>query len=138
MRRISLKRDRENLLIMQFAIHLNRFDQMNAIDATSMSNQSAVNASLTNFAKIKMKMNMKMNKIKRLYESKKKNLTKMMSWTTLTKLFILMKNATRHECEIETKKSSCDSKKQITKLKKIARKLKKITEKTINTTEKNI
>ena len=32
---------------------------------------------------------------------------------TLTKLFVLMKNATRHECNDETKKSSCDLKKQI-------------------------
>ena len=64
---------------MQLAIHSNRFDQMNAIDATSMSNQNAVNAFLTNFAKIKMKINTKMNKIKEFYELKKKNLTKMMS-----------------------------------------------------------
>ena len=138
MRRINLKRDRGNLLVMQPAIHLNRLDQMNAIGATSMNNQSAISAPLMSFAKIKMKMNTKMSKIKRLYESKKKNLTKMMSWMTLTKLFVLMKNATRHECEDETKKPSCDSEKQITRLKKITKKLKRIAEKTINTTEKNI
>ena len=131
MRKINLRRDRENLLIMQPAIHSNRFDQMNATGATSMNNQSAVNALLTNFAKIKIKMNTKISKIKRLYESKKKNLTKMMSWITLTKLFVLMKNATRYKCKNKTKKSSCDSKKQTTRLKKI-------TKKTINTTEKNI
>ena len=56
----------------------------------------------------------------------------------LTKLFVLMKNATRHECNDKMKKSSCNSKKQTIKLKKIIRKLKKIIEKTINTTEENI
>ena len=138
MRRISLRRDRGNLLIMQFAIHSDRLDQMNAIGATSMSSQSAVNASLTNFAKIKMKMNTKMSKIRKFYESKKKNLTEMMSWTTLTKLFVLMKNAMRHECENETKRSNCDSKKQTTRLKEITRKLKRIAEKTINIIKENI
>ena len=138
MKRISLRKDRGNLLIMQSAIHSDRFDQMNAIDAMLMSSQSAVNAFLTNFAKIKMKMNTKMNKIRRLYELKKKNLTRMMSWTTLIKLFVLMKDATRHEYENETKKSSCDSKKQTTRLKEITRKLKRITEKTINIIKRNI
>ena len=122
---------------MQLAIHLNRFDQMNAIDATSINSQNAVNAFLTNFAKIKMKINTKMSKIKRFYKSKKKNLTKMMSWTTLTKFFILMKNATRHECDDKTKKSSCDLKKQTTRLKKKIKKLKRIIKKTINTIEEN-
>ena len=56
----------------------------------------------------------------------------------LMKLFVLMKNATRHECDNKTKRLSCDSKKQITKLKEITKKLKRITEKTINTTEENI
>ena len=64
---------------MQPAIHSDHFDQMNAIGATSMNSQSAVNALLTSFAKIKMKMNTKMSKIKEFYESKKKNLTRMMS-----------------------------------------------------------
>ena len=123
---------------MQPATHSNRFDQMNAIGATSMSSQSAVNAPLTNFAKIKIKMNTKMNKIRKFYKSKEKNLTKMMSWTTLTKLFVLMKNATHHECDDEAKKSSCDWEKQTTRLKEITKKLKKITKKTINTTEENI
>ena len=138
LRRIILRRDRENLLTMQPAIYSDRFDQMNATGATSMSSQDAVNAPLTSFAKTKVKMNTKMNKIRELYESKKKNLTKMMPWTALTKLFVLMKNATRHECDDEAKKSSCDSKKQTTRLKKIIRKLKRITEKTINTIEENI
>ena len=62
----------------------------------------------------------------------------MISWTTLIKLFVLMKNATHYECNNETKKSSCDTKKQIIKLKEITRKLKKIAEKTINTIEENI
>ena len=122
---------------MQPAIHSNRFGQVNATDATSMSSQDAVSAPLTSFAKIKIKMNTKMSKIRRLYESKKKNLTKMMSWTTLTKLFVLIKNATRHECDDETKKSSCDWEKQTTRLKEVARKLKRIAEKTINIIEKN-
>ena len=138
MKKINLKKDWKNLLIMQSAIHSNHFDQMNAIDATSMSSQNAINALLTSFAKIKIKMNTKMSKIREFYKLKKKNLTKMMSWTTLTKLFVLIKNATRHECENETKKSNCNSKKQITRLKEIIKKLKKITEKTINTIEENI
>ena len=79
MKKINLRKNRKNLLIMQFAIHLNCFDQMNAIDATSMSNQNAINALLMKFAKIKMKMNTKMNKIKEFYKLKKKNLTKMIS-----------------------------------------------------------
>ena len=111
---------------------------MNAIDATTINSQSAVNALLTNFIKAKMKINRKINKIKKLYELKKKNLTKIMSWTTLTKLFILMKNATRYKCNDKTKKSSCDSEKQITKLKEITKKLKRIAEKTINTIKENI
>ena len=49
-----------------------------------------------------------------------------------------MKNATRHKCDNEMKKSNCDSKKQITRLKEIMRKLKKITKKMINTIERNI
>ena len=138
MKRINLKRDRENLLVMQPAIHLNHFDQINTIDATSINNQSAISTFLTNFAKIKMKRNTKTSKIKKFYELKKKNLTEMMSWTTLIKLFVLMKNATRHECENETKKSNCDSKKQTTRLKKITKKFKKIAEKMINTIEENI
>ena len=123
---------------MQLAIHSDRLDQMNAIGATSMSNQSAANAPLTNFAKIKTKMNTKMSKIRKLYESKEKNLTKMMSWTTLTKLFVLMKNATRQKNDDEAKKPSCCSRKQTTRLKKITKKLKRIAEKTINTIEENI
>ena len=61
-----------------------------------------------------------------------------MSWTTLTKLFILIKNVTRHECDDKTKKSNYDSEKQTTRLKKITRKLKRIAKKTINTIEENI
>ena len=79
LKEINLRRDREHLLIIQFTIHLNCFDQINAIDATSMSSQNAINASLTNFTKIKIKMNTKINKIKKFYKSKKKNLTRIMS-----------------------------------------------------------
>ena len=78
LKKINLKKNRRNLLIMQPAIHSNRFDQMNAIGATSMNNQNAINAFLTSFAKIKIKMNTKMNKIRKFYESKKKNLKKIM------------------------------------------------------------
>ena len=56
----------------------------------------------------------------------------------LTKLFALMKNATRHECDDEVKKSSCNSEKQTIRLKEITKKLKRIIEKTINTIEENI
>ena len=54
------------------------------------------------------------------------------------KLFVLIKDATRHECDNEIKKLNCNSKKQIIKLKEITKKLKKIIEKTINTIKKNI
>ena len=49
-----------------------------------------------------------------------------------------MKDATRHECDDEAKKLSCDSEKQTTKLKEIMKKLKRITEKMINIIEENI
>ena len=52
---------------------------MNAIDATLTSRQNAFNTLLKNFAQIKTKLNTKINKIEKLYELKKKNLTKMMS-----------------------------------------------------------
>ena len=64
---------------MQLIIHLNRRNVMNAIDATSINNQNAFDAFLRNFAQIKAKLNMKINKIEKLYESKEKNLSKMMS-----------------------------------------------------------
>ena len=52
---------------------------MNAVDATPINNQNAFDASLKNFAQIKAKLNMKMNKIKEFYKSKEKNLSRMMS-----------------------------------------------------------
>ena len=73
------KKRREDLLIMQLIIYLNRRNVMNAIDATSINNQNAFDAFLRNFAQIKTKLNMKMNKIKEFYELKEKNLSKMMS-----------------------------------------------------------
>ena len=63
---------------MQFVIHLNRRDVMNAIDAMSINNQNAFNALLRNFAQIKTNLNMKIKKIRKFYESKEKNLSKMM------------------------------------------------------------
>ena len=64
---------------MQFAIHLNRRNMMNVIDATSINSQDAFDALLTNFVQIKTKLNIKMSKIKRFYELKEKNLSEMMS-----------------------------------------------------------
>ena len=64
---------------MQSAIHSNHQDVMNAIDATSINSQNAFDTLLKDFAKIKTKLNMKMNKIKELYKSKKKNLLKIIS-----------------------------------------------------------
>ena len=64
---------------MQSAIHSNRQNMMNAVDAMSINSQNAFNAFSINFAQIKTKLNMKMNKIRKFYESKKKNLSKMMS-----------------------------------------------------------
>ena len=52
---------------------------MNAIDATLTSKQNAFDTLSKDFAQIKAKFNTKMNKIKKLYESKKKNVTRMMS-----------------------------------------------------------
>ena len=88
---------------MQFVIHSNRRDVMNAIDATLINNQSAFNAFLRNFAQIKTKLNMKINKIRKLYELKEKNLLKIISLMTMTKFFDLMRHATRHECASVTK-----------------------------------
>ena len=73
------EKKQEDLLIMQLVIHSNRRDMMNAADATSINNQSASDALSKDFAQIKTKLNMKMNKIEKLYESKEKNLSKMMS-----------------------------------------------------------
>ena len=47
---------------------------MNAIEATLINNQSAFDALLKNFAQIKTKLNMKINKIKKLYKFKKKSI----------------------------------------------------------------
>ena len=49
---------------------------MNAIDATSINNQETFNALSKNFAQIKTKLSMKMNRIKKFYKSKEKNLSK--------------------------------------------------------------
>ena len=46
---------------------------MNAVDVTSIKNQSARDAPSRNFAQIKTKLNMKINKIRKLYKSKKKS-----------------------------------------------------------------
>ena len=70
---------RENLLIMQLAIHSNRKNITNAIDATLINSQNAFKMFSRNFAQIKTKLNMKMNKTKKLYESKEKNLSKIIS-----------------------------------------------------------
>ena len=64
---------------MQFVIHLNRRDMMNAAGATLINSQNTFDALLKNFAQIKTKLNMKMSKIKKLYELKEKNLSKIIS-----------------------------------------------------------
>ena len=64
---------------MQFAIHLNCSDMMSAIDATSTSNQSAFNARLKDFARIKLKLNKKMSTIKEFYKTKEKNASEVTS-----------------------------------------------------------
>ena len=51
---------------------------MNAIDVTLINNQSAFDAFSKNFAQIKAELNMKMNKTKKFYKSKEKNLSKKM------------------------------------------------------------
>ena len=123
---------------MQLAIHSNRQNVMNVVDATSISNQNAFDASSRNFAQIKTKLNTKMNKIKKFYESKEKNLSKMISWTMMTKFFDKIRDATRHECANETKKMNDCVEKQITRLKKMIKKLKRMIEKTKNTIEESI
>ena len=52
---------------------------MNAINATSISSQSASDALSRSFTQIKTKLNMKIDKIKELYKLKEKNLSRMMS-----------------------------------------------------------
>ena len=64
---------------MQLAIHSDRRNMMNVIDAMLTSRQNASDALLNNFAQIKAKLNAKMSKIRKLYESKKKNLSKIIS-----------------------------------------------------------
>ena len=73
------EKKQEDLLIMQLIIHSNCRNIMNAIDAMSINNQSVFDALLKNFAQIKTKLNMKINKIKKLYKLKEKNLLKIMS-----------------------------------------------------------
>ena len=137
MKKKHLEKKREDLLIMQSAIHSDRRDVMNAIDATSISNQNASDAFSKDFAQIKTELNMKINKIEELYESKEKNLSKMMSWTTMTKFFDLIKHATHHECASVTKTINECFERQVTRLKKIIRKLKKMIEKTKDTIKEN-
>ena len=64
---------------MQLIIYLNRRNVMNVINAMLINNQDAFNASLKNFAQIKTKLNMKMNKIKEFYKLKNKNVSKIIS-----------------------------------------------------------
>ena len=128
---------REDLLTMQLTIHSNRRDVMDVTGATSVSSQSAFDASLRNFAQIKAKLNTEMSKIRELYESKEKNLSRMMSWTIMTRFFDMMRDATRHECANEAKEASGCSERQITKLKKMIRKLKRMAEKTKDTIKEN-
>ena len=70
---------REDLLAMQPTIHPDRRDVMNVTGATSINSQDAPDASSKNFAQIKAELNTKMSKIRKFYESKEKNLSKMMS-----------------------------------------------------------
>ena len=123
---------------MKFAIHLNRRDMMNAIDATSTSSQNAFNAFLRNSVQMRLRLNTEISTIKELYKMRKQKTSEMISWSTLKNLFNLIKKATRHLCDEITKKSNYNSKKHITKLKKITKKLKKIIDKTNNTSENNI
>ena len=137
-RKKYFEKKREDLLIMQLVIHSDRRDVMNVIDATSINNQGAFDALSKDFAQIKTKLNMKMSKIKKLYESKEKNLSKMISWTMMIKFFNLMRHATRYECADVTKTTSECFEKQITRLKKMIRKLKRVIEKTKDTMKENI
>ena len=123
---------------MQLAIHSNRRDVMNAAGATSVSSQNAFDAFSTNFIQIKTKLNKKIDKIKELYESKKKNLSEMMSWTIMIRFFDMMKHATRQDCANVTKTTNECFKNQITRLKKMIKKLKRMIEKTKDTIDENI
>ena len=111
---------------------------MNVIDATSISSQNAFDALSKNFAQIKTKLNTKMNKIRKFYELKEKNLSEMILWTIMTKFFDKMRNATRHECANKTKKMNNCVEKQIIRLKKMIRKLKRMIGKTKDTIKENI
>ena len=111
---------------------------MNAIDATSINSQNAFKTLSKNFAQIKAKLNTKMNKIKKLYESREKNLSRMMSWTMIAKFFDIMRHVTRHECANVTKTMNKCFERQIMKLKKIIKKLKKMIEKMKDIIKENI
>ena len=58
---------------MQLTIHSNRCEMINAIDAMSTNNQNALNTFLKIFEQIELKLNTKMNTIRELYETRKKN-----------------------------------------------------------------
>ena len=49
---------------------------MNAINVTFINSQNAFDALLRSFIQIKAKLNMKINKIEKLYKLKQKNLSK--------------------------------------------------------------
>ena len=56
----------------------------------------------------------------------------------MTKIFNIMKDATRHKYASETKEINDYFEKQITRLKKIIKKLKRVIEKTKDTIKENI
>ena len=98
---------------------------MNVIDATSINSENAFNALSKSFAQIKTKLNTKMSKIKEFYESKEKNLSKIILWTMMTKFFNMIIDATRHECVDKIKKMNDCAERQVTRFKKNDQKVEK-------------
>ena len=64
---------------MQFTIHLNRCEIMNAIDATLTSSSNALNALSKEFEQIKLRLNTKISIIKEFYKTRKKNANEVIS-----------------------------------------------------------
>ena len=77
------------------AIHLDRRDEMNAINATSTSERGIIEASSKRTISKSSEILNEINKIVRLYEFKKINVNEMMSIIELYNLFDMIRAKTR-------------------------------------------
>ena len=62
---------------MQFSIHLNCRNRKNEIDAMLVNSQNVFEVFFSGFAEIELKLNTKINTIKELFATKKKNASRM-------------------------------------------------------------